>query len=222
MRDYEGRTWRLAAGVPIEPGAPITARFVDGTMSGNVGGVRYRAAYDADGDRLRIGPLSYAAAVDDRGLGTLGGTVASARLDGDRLVLLDGSGAAVLTFEPGPDVDGRLVGRWVVSSLAVEDAVRGEGDRARSPSAAWIDVASDGAITGRSGVDVFEGRARTDGDRLYLGALRATRAAAPPDAGVAEAGVLDALARVTAFALEGEGLALRDEDGEVVARLRRA
>jgi heat shock protein HslJ len=218
VTELEGRTWRLTSGVAPDPTAPITARFVDGTVSGTVGAAHYRASYDADGDGLRIGPPSFSARVDDRGLATLFGTVATARVDRDTLQLLDDAGTAVLTFEPAPEVDPRLVGRWMVTRVAAD----GDGDEQTGPTPeGWLEFAPDGTVTGHGGVNRFGSQARTDGDRLYLGPVRMTRMGGAPEAMAAETAVTDALGRVAGFRLDGDGLELRDPDGAVVVRLRR-
>jgi heat shock protein HslJ len=219
---YDGRTWRLTRGVAIDPAAPITARFVDGTLSGTIGSAHYRASYDADGDALRIGPLSHSVSGEDRGYGTLLGTVASARVDGAGLELRDGSGAAVLTFEAAPDVDAALVGRWMVTGVVARDADDGGGeDGPRSAGEAWLEVTPDGEVAGHGGVNRFGSRARTDGERLYLGPVRSTRMAGPPEAMAAETAFLEALGAVATYAVESDRLELRDQDGAPLVRLRR-
>lgn len=224
MTDYERRTWRLARGLAIDPDAPITARFVDGTLSGSVGPAHYRASYEADGTRLRIGPPTVAASVDDRGYATLLGTVATARTTGDELVLLDDGGTGVLTFNPAPEVDGALAGRWTVSGAPSDErADDGSEDGPGAPAAspAWIEIGEDGAVTGHAGVNRFGGQARTDGDRLYLGPLRTTRMGGPPGAMAAETALTEALGRVTRYRVDGDRVELLDDDGEALVRLRR-
>ena len=215
MARYEARTWRLARGLAIDPARPVTARFVDGTLSGSIGDVHYRAQYDAGaGDEVRIGPLSTSRAGEDAGFATLLGSVATARVAADRLELLDRGGDMLLAFEAAPDVPESLVGRWTIGSVRTDD-----GDVAVQD--AWIEIAPDGTVTGSGGVNRLGGRARADGDRLYLGPLRSTRMGGADAATDSESAVLRAFEEVATFRATGRGLELRDADDEVVMRLGR-
>jgi heat shock protein HslJ len=230
MAQRDGRTWRLVRGVAESATAGITARFVDGTVSGTVGGIHYRAAFTDGGSDLRVGPASTSRPVEDgpgRSYLALLGAVAAWRGGETQLELLDEQGTPLLTFEPAPEVEARLVGRWTVGSVTGPAGGEGDGDverndasRADAPSA-WLEIAPDGALTGHGGVNRFSGSMRTDGDRLYLTPLRMTRMAGDPEAMAAESALSDALARVASYRLDGDRLELRDQDDEVVVRLRR-
>jgi heat shock protein HslJ len=229
MAERDGRTWRLVRGV-VEPAtAGITARFVDGTVSGTIGGFHYRAAFTDGGSDMRVGPASTNGDVPDgpgRSYLALLGAVAAWRGDGDaQLELVDEQGTPLLTFEPAPEVETGLVGRWTVSSVAGRNGDDGDDGREErrqgdAPSA-WFEIAADGAVTGHGGVNRYNAQMRTDGDRVYLTPLRMTRMAGDPEAMAAESALSDALGRVASYRLDGDRLDLRDQDDEVVVRLRR-
>jgi heat shock protein HslJ len=225
MAERDGRTWRLVRGVADPEAAGISARFVDGTLSGTIGDVHYRAAFTDGRSELRVGPASTSGDVPDgpgRSYLALLGAVAAWRLGDTQLELLDERGTPILTFDPAPEVEARLAGRWTVRSVPGGD---GDDEGTEAPAgdapSAWLEVARDGAVSGHGGVNRFTGTMRTDGDRVYLSPVRTTRMAGDPDAMAAEAALSEALGRVASYRLDGDRLDLRDQDGEVVVRLRR-
>ena len=228
MAGFEGRTWRLTRGVAVDPERPITARFVDGTVSGTIGTTHYRAAYEGGGDRLGVGPASLGGPVEDRAYPTLLESVAAARTGERSLELLDEAGTTVLAFEPAPAVPASLVGRWSVVAVPAADDDEGggdgdgDGDGGIHPGDAWLTFAEDGAVTGHGGINGFGSQARTDGDRLYLGPVRMTRMGGEPDAMAAEAAIGEALGRVATYRQDADRLELADADGELLLRLRRS
>ncbi len=223
----EGTSWRLARGVAVPDGSTITARFVDGTVSGHAAVNRYRATYELSGGRLRIGPAATtrmagpdAAMAAEAAYLTLLGAVAGQRLeDGGRaLALLDASGDEILGFSAGPDVADALVGRWEVRGIH-------QGEALASPaqdSTPWLAFDGAGQVEGHGGVNRLHGTARVDGDRLFLGPLGSTRMAGPPEAMDAEGALLAALEAVAGFRLEGTDLELVDADGQTQVQLVRA
>ena len=227
MSEIEGRTWQLTSGVATDAGTPITARFVDGTLSGSNGTVHYRSDYDSEGDSLRIGPPSTSRAVTEAGGGrefvTLLDAVGAARPAADRLELLDRDGRAILTFAAAPEVPSSLVARWTVRSIARDDhedtAVGDAG--AEATAAAWLEIAADGTVNGSSGVNRLSGRARADGDRLFLGPLRSTRMGGDQGAMEAESALMTALEDVAGYRASGDRLELLDGDGATKVRLQR-
>ena len=73
-------------------------------------------------------------------------------------------------------------------------------------------------VIGSGGVNRFAGTFAMTGGELRFGPLATTRMAGPEDAMRLERGLLEALARVTAYELEGRVLTLL-ADGEPVVRL---
>jgi heat shock protein HslJ len=103
----EGPFWVLEAGrdVPLEPGITATASFREGTVRGYTGCNQYTAPYTTEGESLEIGAVAstrmacppprdaieqaYVAALDE---------IASWTVDGEELVLSDGSGEELLRY----------------------------------------------------------------------------------------------------------------------------
>lgn len=222
----EGDAWELRRGVAIPDGVTISARFAGGTLAGRGGVNRYRADYELDGDRLRLGPAATtmmagpdAAMASERHFLTLLGAVGGWRIaaDGTTLELTDPDGNAVLWFEPAPTVADALTGRWTVTSVHRADALRSPTIGAEP----YLEFAADGTVSGFAGVNEVSGQARLDGDRLHLGPLRTTRMAGSPERMDEEREFLAALERVAVVQLDGEVLHLTDPDGQIEVILRR-
>lgn len=222
----EGTSWTLARGVANPAGVTITARFAGGSLSGQGGVNRYRADYELDGDRLRLGPTAGTmmagppdAMEAERAFLTLLGAVAGWRIaDDGTLELTDGDGTAILWFDAAPTVADTLTGRWEVRSVHRRDALI-------SPtigSEPFLEFGADGSVSGSAGVNQLSGQARLDGDRLHLGPLRTTRMAGTPEQMDEEGEFLAALERVAIARVEGDQLELTDPDGQVEVILARA
>lgn len=93
--------------VSVLAGTELTATFADGMVGGSGGCNRYRASFEMDGDRIRIGP----AATSRRSCGSPGGvmeqeaqflraieSVAAAWMEGDRLELRTADGALAVSL----------------------------------------------------------------------------------------------------------------------------
>src|SRR4029079_4416086 len=215
----EGTDWRLVRGVGNSAGGPITARFVDGTMSGQGPVNRYRALYTLSGQQLRIGSgsttmiggpapsmtaeasfLRLLEAVRGYGLGP----------DGETLELRDDSGTPILVFDRAPSGLVALAGPRAIRAIW-----RGDGlfsIRAGSDAQLTFDAEA-GTVSGSTGVNQLNGPAEIHAGRLRLGAWRTTRRAVDPEAMDEEAALLRALEDVVAMDAEGDTLRLLDEDG---------
>lgn len=223
-RTLEGQTWHLVRGVAIPDGTTISARFAEGTVSGQAGINRYRADYRLDDGNLELGPAATTLMAGDPAamraehdyLQLLGATDGFAIADGE-LVLQDRGGTPILWFRPAPDVDLGIVGSWSVRGVRIGDGVvSSASDPERS-----MTFTADGQVSGRAGVNTFGGSARVDGDRIIIGPLRTTRMAGSPEAMDAEAAFLGALDDVVAVRLDGDDLSLTDADGGTQVRLVR-
>ncbi len=87
--------------------AATDATFADGQVSGNAGINQYNGPYELDGDDLSVGPLASTkmagdAMVMEQEAAFLAALEAAAsfEIDGDTLIIMDSSGAAVLEFSP--------------------------------------------------------------------------------------------------------------------------
>ena len=220
----EGATWQLERGVALPDGTTISARFVDGTVSGHAGINRYRADYRRQGNALELGPAATtlmagdaAAMRAETAFLQLLGAVAGFRIEDGSLLLTDRTDTPILWFVAGPDVDQAIVGTWSVRGVRIgEGVVSSADDPDRS-----ITFTADGGVSGEAGVNRFSGTARLDGDRLTLGPLRTTRMAGSPEAMDAERALLSALEEVVAVRLDGDDLSLLDADGGTQVRLVR-
>jgi heat shock protein HslJ len=76
----------------------------------------------------------------------------------------------------------------------------------------------DGRVSGSGGINRLMGDYRLDGSSLGFGAVATTMMAGPPERMEAEQRFLDALARVTRWARDGEQLVLRDDEGAELLR----
>jgi heat shock protein HslJ len=221
----EGVDWRLTVGVDVAVGRPISARFVDGTVSGSVPVNRYRATYVRNGERLTIGPATRtlmagpaaAMAAEDAYLRLLE-SVASFVVEGDRLALRDQRGDPILEYEPAPSGLLALDGPWRIQAIR-----RGDGVvlvRPGSDAALTFD-AEQGSVSGSTGVNQLSGRAQVHDGRVTLGPFRMTRMAGPPEAMDEEQDLLRGLEDAVGFDLEPEQLRLLDADGGTLVVLVR-
>jgi heat shock protein HslJ len=87
--------------------ATTDATFADGQVSGNAGINQYNGPYEVDGDRLSVGPLASTKMAGDEMIMEQEAAflmaleaAASYEIDGDTLIIMDSSGAAVLEFSP--------------------------------------------------------------------------------------------------------------------------
>ena len=225
---FEGVDWQLTRGVAQVAGHPVTARFVDGTLSGQGPVNRYRASYTRTGEELRIGPPSgtrmagpaEAMSAEDAFFRLLEASTSAAVGEGGRgLELKDASGSSVLTFEPAPSGLLPLDGSWVVRAIARDHGLRPV--RAGSQAALTFDAAG-GTVSGSTGVNRLNGSAEVHDGRLRFGPLAMTRMAGEPEAMDEDAALVDALDDVTGFAVEGDRLRLLDEDGDTQVELERS
>jgi len=225
---FEGVDWQLTRGIAQVPGHPATARFVDGTLSGQGPVNRYRASYTRTGDDVRIGPPSGtrmagpadAMSAEDAYFRLLEAAASAAVGEGGRrLELKDASGSSVLTFEPAPSGLLPLDGAWAVRAIG-----RGHGlrpVRAGSEAALSFD-ASGGTVSGSTGINRLNGKAEVHDGRLRFGPLMMTRMAGEPEAMDEETALVKALEDVTGFAVDGGRLRLLDADGDTLVELERA
>ncbi len=220
----EGVSWRLSSfdgfeGSPapgMEHGA-VTARFADGTLSGSGGCNTYHAGYTLDGTSLQIGPIAstrmacggpvdaletaYFAALE---------RVASYRIDGSGLVLLDADGATLLTYgevKPAP-----LTGTaWNLVTYNTGSAL--------SSTIAGTEITAtfsqDGKISGSSGCNSYSGTYTTEGDSMRISDVAGTMMACSDPKGIMEqeSAYLAALGRVAAYEIDGTDLVLSDDQG---------
>jgi heat shock protein HslJ len=223
----EGIDWRLTHGIDVGTGRPTSARFVDGTLSGQGPVNRYRATYTLPGGgRLSIAPSAMTlmagpepAMAAEAAYGQLLAAVASFRGEGDGgLALLDASGDPILRYERAPSGLLALAGPWVIRAIRRGDGV--VSVRAGSDAALAFD-ADAGTVTGSTGINRLRGTVEVHDDRVRFGPLTTTRMAGEPEAMDEESALLDALDSAVAYRAEGDRVVLLDEDGGTLVDLAR-
>ncbi|HRO60075.1 MAG TPA: META domain-containing protein [Burkholderiaceae bacterium] len=226
----DGTAWivtRLHGARPETPSSPApTMRFEHGRVAGSDGCNRYSAGYRSAGDsfgllgnmvgtkrmcpdeQMRTARAFTAALNDARAL----------RHEGGRLLLLDGSGAPVMTL--ARDSQELANTRWRVTGYnngrqAVVSTISG--------TELTMDFGADGRVSGSAGCNDFTAGYRQDGDRLSITAPASTRRACARPEGVMaqEASFLGALAMVDRTRIEGGQLELRSAGGELAVTLER-
>ena len=209
----EGPTWTLSAepapGSPLD-GIVVTARFKDGTMSGESGCNAYTTSYHLDGTSLTIGPeiagTSKACppaptAVERAYLERLP-QVSTYRISGGTLTLLKGD-EALLRYDATIGAEA-ILGDWTVTSYFSGDAITSVlGGAELTTTFAAADV------TGNTGCNTFTGPYQVDGDDITIGPLASTRAAcSSEELQQQETDFLAALGLATRFRVTGDRLDL--------------
>jgi heat shock protein HslJ len=220
-KTLEGVTWRLSgfAGkgpeIPAASSRPVTARFDAGRVSGFSGCNNFTGSYKLDGDRVMLGQLAGTTmacpepetAIESAFRATFSGAVRYA-IRADQLTLLADSGAALaFEAEPPPRLEGVTWGvtgfnnnRHAVVGLIAETRITLSFDG--------------GTVSGEAGCNTFRASYSTDGNRIEIGTVAATRMACAEDRMVQEREFLQALASATAWSIEGGILDMHRADGE--------
>lgn len=220
----EGPTWRLtdlrglAPGtLPVGPRA-ITARLQGGRINGFSGCNQYFGSYSLKQDQLIIAPLGSSRMACDEAsmqvesavLRALAGTFRPILKD-DRLTLMSATGEAMLSFKAAPipkleglrlNITGFNNGRQAVVSPLADTTL-------------YISF-SDGIVKGFGGCNTFRATyATTDGNRIVVGPVAATRRVCPEKAVMQqEQEFLAALKSTTTWTISAALLDMHRADGE--------
>lgn len=224
----DGTAWTLTAlpGTASITGSP-TMRFESGRVSGLDGCNTYRASYTADATSFAVtGPIvttrkacGEAADAQARALQAALSAARSARVTGDRLVLVDATGAELATFAVQPqDVSGTT---WTVTGYnngkqAVVSVLTG--------TTLTLSFGTDGSATGNAGCNRFSGSYTTNGQKVSIGPLAATRkmCTRPDTVMEQEAAYLKALMMGQRVRIDGDRLEIRTDDDALAINARRA
>lgn len=219
-----GTSWVLAsyadsdgAAVPADATAEVgTLLFAaDGTFSGSTGCNRFTGSYTQDGSALTLesGPMTKRAcqegvAAQEAAIVAALPSVTSFTADTD-LVLLDASGAALLTYAPG--LSGLAGTSWQATGINNgKEAVVSQAGTEKVTAA----FGDDGTISGSGGCNTYSGSFTTSGtDGIAIGAIAATAMACPEPAMEIEQMYFTALANAATYQIEGNTLTLRDANG---------
>lgn len=108
-------------------------------------------------------------------------------------------------------------GHWRLVSIGGEP-VEVPGGEEMAPR---LTISPGGDLSGFGGCNKFSGRYELDGDRLSIGPIASTKMACPR-IGDLERQFFAAISDTAGYRIEGEALALLDEDGRELARLELA
>lgn len=227
----EGNLWALVSYVNADgdvvnvlPGTQVTLELNEGQVGGSSGCNHYFGSYTLDGQNLtfsQTGSTMMACMPEDRMeqeaayLAALI-QVASYRISGTQLDLLDAAGETVLAFEllePAP-----LVGTtWVMTAFVVG------GDAVTTPlegTEITALFAEDGRLGGSAGCNNYTASYTVDGDQLAISPAAATRRMCNTPSGVMdqEAAYLASLEQVASFEIRANTLTLSDAQGIMLAQ----
>jgi heat shock protein HslJ len=215
----EGVRWLLTdyrvdgTATPVPAGVTADASFAGGTVSGSGGCNSFTATYTVDGAKLTIGDPASTLMLCDGPAGvvetayfTALPSVASFTATADILTLFDGSGNAVLEYAAGPADP--LAGSWIVTGYNT-------GDSVDSPIADTELTATfeNGAVSGSSGCNTYNGTYTLTGTTLAIGPLASTQKACDQPIMDQETAFLAALQGATGVRTDGANVTLTSADG---------
>jgi heat shock protein HslJ len=221
----EGASWRLVSVAGLAPATlttlerGVTARFEDGRVSGFSGCNSFTGPYVLEADRLRIGQLAGtmmacpepAMTVERAVLGAMTGASFVVAIAGDHLTLTADSGARVTFVKQPPETPEG--GTWEVTGYNNgRQAVVGPMTGTR------ITVAFEqGTVAGEAGCNTFRATYSTDGSRIAVGKVAATRKMCEAAVMAQEGEFLAALESASTWSIDAAGLLhLHRPDGERV------
>jgi heat shock protein HslJ len=216
-------TDQASLGVPLTA-VTVTARFQDGSISGDSGCNAYRASYTTNGTEMTVGSdiattlrlCVSGGDVEQAYLARLP-RVASYRIAGTRLSLLGRDGDAILVYRAS-DGARELLGTWNLTGYYTGTAIQSviSGTTLTAEFAQQV-------VSGEGGCNLFNGPYETTGDSISIGPLASTlRACADPAVGAQETQYLAALELAKTFRVTGNQLELLRADGGFAATFARA
>jgi heat shock protein HslJ len=208
-------------------GRPARFRFEAGRLTGSAGCNQIGGTYTLAGDRLTFKPTIRSTMMacpeplmkQEQAVGLVLTRVATYRLDGERLELLDAAGLPLLRLQllPSPP----LVGQWQLTGY-------NNGKQAMvSPSNGTtvnLEFRDDGTFGGSDGCNRYMSGYTLVGDTLTIGPLASTRMGCKGPQGAAEqaSDYAAALSSVTGYRIDGGELILLTGAGQPAARYRPA
>jgi heat shock protein HslJ len=215
--------WVLDIAILGLPGAEAepTIEFRGGKVSGTTGCNRFSGEYTRTRSKLSLGPLPTtrragtptAMAIEREYLTRLA-RVASFRVKGDTLVLVDAAGAALLVYAAARQ---SIEGSWEITGYLM---VSGTGFSSTaidsSPSAVF---GADGSVSGGTGCTTYRAEYRIDGPSISIGPLHTSRTACPPELAEQDAGILASLEAAMTYTLAPGTATLLNAGGQLVISL---
>jgi heat shock protein HslJ len=219
----EHTPWVLDVAILGRPGAEAepTIEFRGGMVSGTTGCNHYRGEFTKTRSKLSLGPLATtrqagtptAMAIEREYLTRLA-RVASFRVKGDTLVLVDDEGDALLVYAAArQSIEGswEITGYLMVSGTGFSSTVMGS-----APSAVF---GPDGSVSGGTGCSTYRAEYHIDGASISIGPLHTTRTACPPELAEQDAGILASLEAATTYSLAPGTATLLNAGGQLVISL---
>jgi heat shock protein HslJ len=205
-------------------GTTVTARFQDGSVTGDSGCNTYRASYSTKGATMTIGSDIATTrrtcepgptAVEQAYLARLP-RVASYRVVGSTLSLLSRGGAPVLVYRAGAEAS-RIRGPWNLTGYYTASAIQSVvvGTTLTAEFAEQV-------VSGDGGCNQFDGPYETTGEKISIGPLASTLRSCGPAVDTQETQYLAALELARTFRTTGNQLELLRADGGIAATFERA
>lgn len=219
-------SYRAADGTTIEGlnEHPATLQFQSGQVSGTTGCNRFFNGYSRAGDRLTINPggstlmACIAADLQAQETAILTGLpqVTSYIQAGDRLQLLDSTGATLFTLTPQPTA--KLTdSEW---TLTVYNNGRGGLTTPLLETTITATFTPAGGLAGAAGCNRYRAPYEANGDTLTIGPAASTRRLCAEPDGIMqqESAFLALLEEVATYTLSGHQLDLKNAEGTTLAR----
>jgi heat shock protein HslJ len=214
----EGRwvlTGYTADGAMAAVPADVTADavFDAGQLSGSGGCNSFTSTYTLDGAKITIAqPASTLMLCEGAGgdvetayFAALP-TAASFTASAEKLTLFNGSGAAILEYDAGPADP--LAGSWTVTGFNTGDSVDSPAEGTELTV-----TFENGAVSGSSGCNTFNGSYTLTGTTLAIGPLASTKMACEQPVMDQETAFLTTLQGATGFTTNGANVTLVAADG---------
>jgi heat shock protein HslJ len=215
--------------VSVLQGTEITAYFgEDGQLSGSAGCNNYTAAYEIDGDQIKIGPAAttrmacgepegimeqeaeYLAALENSGIYRI--------QDQERLILEDSQGSRMVDYKPARTFELTETIWYLESYNNGNDGVVSvlEGTEI---TAHFND---EELVSGNAGCNNYSGAYQVDGENITveLGPLTMMLCSEPEGVMEQETAYLQALDSAATFSIVGDQLVMQDADGQEVLKYK--
>ena len=215
-----GRTF-ISTGVEgdqIPGGGPLTVTFDDGRISTFAGCNRGSGVADLSGGHIttQLATTMMACTAplgdSDAWMAAFFAATPSWALAGDTLTLRTGSATVALKDKKVVDPDRPLTGTtWQVQSLVSHQGVTTSA--ALEQAKPTLIIAPDGAVTGSTGCNRFNGHATISGATVELGPLAVTRKACGGDVNEIEQAMMRVLNGRVTYSIDADQMKLTRDDG---------
>jgi len=215
--------------VSVIIGTEISAYFgEDGQLTGNAGCNNYSAAYELDGDQIKIGPAittrmscSEPEGIMEQEMEYLA-ALESARVyrfeDQERLILQDAGGSRMVDYKPARTFE-LTETIWYLESLT-------NGQEGTVPVLDQTEITAffdeEGNLSGSAGCNNYSSTYQVDGDQISfeLGIMTMMACEEPEGVMEQESAYMQALETVTGFQILGDEMVMHDEAGQEVLKFK--